>query len=775
MTARGALCVLVLLALHAIAREVDAGVGLLLHTTLDLPGFVSQALRLVDVSSLATSVLAWCTAGLAIGFASETVREDRRGAEWLFLPLLLRPAITLLALVSLAVDPVYPYAFTLPVALTQDWGIAQDIVTAAAIVAPLTLRTSGCWRVPAPGPVSIGFMAFVAYALLTPAWAYRWDAHPGNEPKTLRTAVAVGHWMSLDVEPVSGPMEDLPADAPVTAIARAARGAAVETARMIAALGSGPGAVGADAIRATRVTRQTVRGKEGGVYHVLAPGPSVLLAPALRADRGLNHRDGRSGRLAVTVLWWNALAAALVTALFLLLRDVTGRPGLSAVLAAGAALTPPFLFYSYQFYPEMLGALLFAIALRALLFHSWWRGRKAWALGVLLATLPWLHQKFLPAWAVLAAWAVLKLVGELAPLRTVLGVVVPQAATLFLFALYNFAITGSIRLDALFLAWGPGGVSGARIGQGLLGLLLDARFGIVPYVPILLLGAGALAMKSPLRRALPAMAVYYATVAAADNWSGAVCNLGRYFMPAAPFAVALVAVVLARAGSRVGVRAIALTLAGWTAMIAWLLAHDPHAANDSAQLLARSTFADGNVYVPNLFLRAWADAAPGLWARVGAWIVLSAVIAWWSARAAEGRAGGSAARSLAAGAAVLLALAFGLERWPPARRAPAFADAVEVEAGVTAFKGGRDLLVRAREPIANLRVRASGRGAIRVTGQPPVVLADAQREIDVPLATVAHLTGRRGVEEWLYRQRVATEGEITMEPVGVSRSGDSAR
>ena len=78
---------------------------------------------------------------------------------------------------------------------------------------------------------------------------------------------------------------------------------------MLAALAHGPAAVGRDAIRATRITRQTIRGKEGGTYHVLAPGPSFLLAPALRIDRALNLRRGTPGRLAVTLLAWNALAA----------------------------------------------------------------------------------------------------------------------------------------------------------------------------------------------------------------------------------------------------------------------------------------------------------------------------------------------------------------------------------------------------------------------------------------------------------------------------------
>ena len=51
---------------------------------------------------------------------------------------------------------------------------------------------------------------------------------------------------------------------------------------------------------------------------------------------------------------------------------------------------------------------------------------------------------------------------------------------------------------------------------------------------------------------MPAAAVYYLTVASADNWAGAVCNLGRYFMPVAPLAVALVGIAIDRALSSRG-------------------------------------------------------------------------------------------------------------------------------------------------------------------------------------------------------------------------------
>src|SRR5437773_75434 len=511
---------------------------------------------------------------------------------------------------------------------------------------------------------------------------------------------------------------------------------------MLAALAHGPRAVGASAIRATRVTRQTVRGKEGGVYHVLAPGVSALLAPALRLDRAVNLWRGTWGRVGATLLLWNALAAALVSALFLLARDATGRPGLSAAMAAGLALIPPFLFYFFQFYPEMLGALALALALRALLFRRGWKTSTAAWMGLLLAYLPWLHQKFLPVWAVLVLMALLKVVNELAPLRALVLLLVPQVVSAYLFALYNFAITGSVRPDALYLAWGPGGVSSARVGQGVLGLLLDTRYGILPYAPGYLLAAGGLLLggrgATRLRWGLPAMAAYYVTVASADNWSGAVCNLGRYFMPVAPWAAALAAVAVAGARGRRGVVALALVLAAWTGLFAAALWADPHAANDCALLLARSVFADGNVYIPNLFIRTWGEAAPGLWLRVVVWLGLVTGAGLWIRRTAGERGGASATRALAGVAAVVLAAAFVLERGPGFRAGPRFADALSLGPGATVFlvdsatvegdaararAGTLVVLVRSREPLDAMTLVADGEGTLRPGGAPAVGVA----------------------------------------------------
>ena len=235
--------------------------------------------------------------------------------------------------------------------------------------------------------------------------------------------------------------------------------------------------------------------------------------------------------------------------------------------------------------------------------------------------------------------------------------------------------------------------------------MLDARYGLVPYVPLLALAAAGLATRDARRLAIvaPSAAVYYLTVASADNWSGAVCNLGRYFMPLAPLAVALVGLALARATDRAPPPPVApasrslLVLAAWSALFAVLLWRDPIAANDSAILLAKSTYADGNQYVPNLFIRHWSDGAPGLWVRIAAWLVLVAL-----ASAAVRRAR-SAPRVLAGGAAAILVLAAGLERWPATRRARTPERARRRRHDARLLRGRRPPSRRRRDPRAGSR------------------------------------------------------------------------
>ena len=114
-------------------------------------------------------------------------------------------------------------------------------------------------------------------------------------------------------------------------------------------------------------------------------------------------------------------------------------------------------------------------------------------------------------------------------------------------------------------------------------------------------------------------------------------------------------------------------LAAWTGLFAVALWRDPHAANDSALLLAKSTYADGHQYIPDLFIRRWSDGAPGLWARVVVWLAGLGAVAWWlkrvaaSTRTGRGARGSSPIATLATVAGLVLAAGLFLERWPGTR------------------------------------------------------------------------------------------------------------
>lgn len=789
---------------QALARELDRALGLVLRAEAEPAGLVIEVGRalLADAAGAAARLgfwmAAWAALSLALAWwrrrAANAGAPGRGLAKLVLWPLLLRPAVTLLALVSVALQPAFPYAFTLPVALTQDWGIAQDLLALAALAAAYCPVP----RFAAPRTFEVFGLCVLAYAALVPEWAWQWESHPGNEPKTLRQAVALGHWLSFDAEPVTGPMEGLATRPLRDSLASSAARLAREVPAMLAAVARGD--AGRDAIRATRIARQVVRGTDGGVYSVLAPGPSLLLAAPLRADRAQNLARGVEGRLAVSVLVFCALGAWLVAAVFALVRDATGRAGLAAALAFFFALVPPFLFYFYQFYPEMLGALVLAIVFRAVALRPERIRSHAVRFGALVAVLPWLHQKFLPVWGVLLVTALAA--GWWSPRAQALArggwpwmarFAAPSAVSIGLFALYNFAITGSVRPDALFLAWGPGGVTTARMGQGLLGLALDSRFGLLPYVPLLMLAAAGLALGGARLFApvLPAALVYYLTVASADNWSGAVCNLGRYAMPVVPLAVALVAIAIARTAHRRGGVLLVLALAGWTGLVAVLLRADPHAANDSWLLFDASVFADGRQYVPGFFIRSWTDAAPGLGVQLAAWTALVAGAAFWLERVAAGaHAGRSPERVLPAFAGLLLAAGFVLELAAPGSRTrPAWRGELSLGAGETLFLDGAvtiragdavvgpgavDLLVRSGAERPGLGVTLGGEGGFaRPAGRPPLPLRPSGAFVELPLRGYHEVRGRdrsvvfsRG-SLWLDREAVLRPSSTELEAGGV--------
>lgn len=783
---RAALLALLPGALHAAARGVDEALGLLLHTSLDLPDFVPRALGLVDGPALARDVglalalglAAWLGAALASGRG----RLDRRAlaaASVIFLPLLLRPALTLLSLGLLWFRPAYPYGFTLPVALTQDWSAAQDLAAAAGVLAGLGRLAPGArrrWSWGRPRPWEVGLLAFLLFALLTPGTARHWEGHPGNEPKYLRMAVALGHFGTLDVDRAQAPMEQLGTLPLPQLVGRVACGSLAWLGRAVRQVAAGPAAFDPAALRARPEAHLTVRGPDGGAYHVLAPGPALLLAPTLRLDRALNQVRGTPGRVDLAVLLFNLLAAVVVALTWALARAAGAAPLAAGLASAAVALFPPLLFYHHQFYPEVPAAGILAGSLLALRRQRFERALPVAGLGLALACLPWLHQKYLPLWSALVLGAVLVAVDRLAPGRRLLALLAPQALSLLGWMALNLAQAGSPRPDALFRVLGRSGVGLETLGQGLLGLLLDARYGLLPLAPWLLLAAGGLALREPrarwLVRALPLPAVYYLTVAAAENWTGSISNLGRFLLPVVPVLAAFAALALERLWSSAGGRALVLALLGWSAACARLLWRDPLAANDSGVLLARSIFADGHVYLPGLLLRRWGEAAPGLPAQLLAWGVVVAALAWAARRAARGDGGPSVPRVLAGLVALPLLLALALERWPGARASARFAGLPLADGGRLLLqpgcrsgdgeawcpRGQVRLVVRSREPLEalSLRVQAVAGGA-----------ASGASLTLTPVAT--GLVGRRGSRESLAAGRLELAEDCRLEVLGVDK------
>ena len=243
--------------------------------------------------------------------------------------------------------------------------------------------------------------------------------------------------------------------------------------------------------------------------------------------------------------------------------------------------------------------------------------------------------------------------------------------------------------------------------------------------------------------------------------------------------------------------ALVLMLAAWTALFAVALWRDPHAANDSALLLAKSAYADGHQYIPDLFIRRWTDGAPGLWARVAVWLAGLGAVAWWlkhvaaSMQLGRGGRGNSPIATLATVAGLVLAAGLFLERWPGMRTGPVFLGAMPIRAvghgdtptqtlaappvvfvsGAASVRedeailgpGVVEFLLRAPDPASSLRVTVGGQGSVlRATGLPPLVLRPTGGLLDLPLVPYHEVRGRDGRRVAFSRTSLTLDGEAVL-------------
>ncbi|MEX2270524.1 MAG: hypothetical protein WD690_03585 [Vicinamibacterales bacterium] len=484
-----------------------------------------------------------------------------------------------------------------------------------------------------------------------------------------------------------------------------------------------------------------VRGRDGQIYPVHAPGLPALAMPAFAAG-------GYTGVVIFMILVM-ALASALVWRIAWLAAGDMGAAwfGWAAVVASCT-----WTFQSFLVFPDALGAASVACGLWLVLRldaseRAMPRPAAIAAVGLALALLPWLHTRF----AVVAAGLGLMIVWRLYRLRPrdiAVFAVAPVAGAAAWFAFFQ-SIYGTPNPIA---QWGGANESQlAWIAGGLSGLLFDQQFGLLPYAPALAAGlAGLLAgtaagwrRATRLQAAVLVVGAYVAASASYAMWWAGLSVPARLLTVLLPLLAPAGAVVWLRLRHPVARAALAAAL-GWTIFATASLAFTARGqlAWNARQNKAALWF---DWAVP---LAGWTDALPAffraddllgreslplpifyglvlVWiAAIAAAITASAVIAVWLRRRSPASVSVQAititALVLALPVATVLALRMqGADASAPARAQLAFLSHLAGGTRVV-FDLGRRRIVPAGEAIAAMRISLPPSAGAESRGVGPV-------------------------------------------------------
>jgi hypothetical protein len=281
-----------------------------------------------------------------------------------------------------------------------------------------------------------------------------------------------------------------------------------------------------------------MRGKNGRIYSVHAPGLPTLIAPAFAI--GGYH----------AVVGFLIVIAAAGSALAWHVGWLSTRRS-DAAWFGWAAVTLPVtaVFQSFTIYPDGVGGVLTLTGLWALLraddeSKSDETRLRPWLIhGAALALLPWLHSRFAVLAGGLGALVLLRLSSTKNPAAKAVAFLGIPSISAVLWVGYFVAIYGRPDPSA---AYGAGEVgSFSFVPGGLAGLLFDQRFGLVTYAPVVLvafIGLGTMLARRETRRlALELLFVvvpYLLTVTHFAMWWAGWSPPARFFAPVLPlFAV----------------------------------------------------------------------------------------------------------------------------------------------------------------------------------------------------------------------------------------------
>lgn len=238
--------------------------------------------------------------------------------------------------------------------------------------------------------------------------------------------------------------------------------------------------------------------KNGALYEPRGAGFPLMIAPAYAIG----------GAHGVEVFLALVAALALALAYRLALRVVPDPWAIGAALAVG--LSPPFLAYGTAVYPELsAGACLAGAALLAVRLDARPRRRGAFGCFALLALLPWLGTKFIPA-GIVIGWFAARALWRARRRTLAVGSVELAGFSLALFVGINEALydglapygTGETTTDAHF----PGGYIDRA--YRLVALFVDRDYGLLRWAPVLVLAFAGVwllwrSRREHLARALP--------------------------------------------------------------------------------------------------------------------------------------------------------------------------------------------------------------------------------------------------------------------------------
>ncbi len=651
------------------------------------------------LSALVAAILGLAAACALARFSGRPFEQGLALVSRPFTTLLVPCGLTAASVVSLLISPSYPYGLGLVLSLNLE-GWFKPLLTAALFAASFA-RTLGVPDFPRLSRWSsplILVSALLAFTAATPRDFYEDGAGQGNMFKYVRMAKAVAGSGSLDIEKADenpeptfgGFLSELP---------RLAAGFADESKDLVAAIADAAshGRIYTGEMKASRANRSMFRGADGGIYYINAPGPGLLLVPAVLVDSALNRALGESRQLAV-ILFWQLLGALLVLEMYLCAGDVAGRAA-ALVTAFTAALIVPLLFYTFQIYPELPAALLLLYAFRKLVLDSHPTAAGALAAGAALAALPWLHQKYSVVALVLGLLGVSRFVHRrvgrfaLEPWKLAL-LSLPLLLSAYSIFLYNHALTGSLSPTATFNAVARTSFAPEGLPRGFLGLLFDRENGLFVFAPfyvLALVGLPALSDRhSRLAKPLLLIVVSYLVVIASfPYWPGAVSTMGRYISSILPLLALPIALVVKRAFEDGVLAGAALTLGAASFAVSASFASDLVPSWQPELLWDRVLYCDPAQYLPNFVSEGVLGSGPAHVPKLLAQLLAVSSLSYWLwSRAAVRDERPRFSRDLAAGAGMLLVgallLAALLERFPgnaAASGKPSFRETRVLDAG----------------------------------------------------------------------------------------------